>query len=75
MANDWRQYIQKQIHESEKNPKKLWATVDNIMHKKAMPSMPDSTDLSSLCFQQKLKKIDWNSALITVKPNVFHLLK
>ena len=26
------------------------------MHKKAMPSMPDSTDLSSLCFQQKLKK-------------------
>ena len=49
MANERRQYIRKQIHESEKNPNKLWATVNNILHRKAMPSMPDSTDLPSLC--------------------------
>ena len=48
MANERRQYIRKQIHESEKNPNKLWATVNNILHRKAMPSMPDSTDLPSL---------------------------
>ena len=47
MANE--QYIRKQIHESEKNQNKLWATVNNILHRKAMPSMPDSTDLPSLC--------------------------
>ena len=48
MANERRQYIRKQIHESEKNPNKLRAAVNNILHRKAMPSMPDSTDLPSL---------------------------
>ena len=48
MANERRQYIRKQIHESEKTPNKLWATVNNILQRKAMPSMPDSTDLLSL---------------------------
>ena len=49
MANERRQYIRKQIHEHEKNPNKLWATVNKILHRKAMPSMPDSTDLPYLC--------------------------
>ena len=49
MADERRQYIRKQIHESEKNPNKLWATVNSILHREAMPSMPDSTDLPSLC--------------------------
>ena len=49
MADERWQYIRKQIHESEKNPNKLWATVNNILHRKAIPSMPDSTDLPSLC--------------------------
>ena len=44
MANERWQYIRKQIHESEKNPNKLWATENNILHRKAMPSMPESTD-------------------------------
>ena len=63
MANERRQYICKQIHESEKNPNKLWATVKNILHRKDMPSMPDSTDLPSLCasfstfFVDKIEKI------------------
>ena len=48
MANERRQYICKQIHDSEKTPNKLWATVNNILQRKAMPSMPDSTDLPSL---------------------------
>ena len=48
MANERRHYIRKQIHESKKNPNKLWATVNNILHRKAMPSMPDSTELPSL---------------------------
>ena len=49
MANERRQHICKQIHESEKKSNKLWATVNNIMYRKAMPSMPDSTDLPYLC--------------------------
>ena len=80
MANDRRQYIRKQIDVREKNPNKLWATVSNILHRKAMPFMPDSTD-PPLCasfstfFVDKIEKIDWSSALITEKPNLFHLLK
>ena len=41
----------------------LWATVNNILHRKDMPSVPDSTDLPSLCasvstfFVDKIKKI------------------
>ena len=49
MANERRQYIRKQIHESEKKSNKLWATVSNILHREAMPSMPDLTDLPSFC--------------------------
>ena len=45
MANERQQYIRKQIHESEKNPNKLWANVNDILHRTAMPCMPDSTDL------------------------------
>ena len=47
----------------KKNPHKLWATVNNILHRKAIPSMPDSTDLPSLCaslstfFVDKIEKI------------------
>ena len=46
-----------------------------------MPTMPDSTDLTSLCasvstfFVDKIEKNDWSSALITVNPTLFHLLK
>ena len=48
MANERRQYSRKQIHESEKNPNQLWATLNNILHRKVMPSMPHSTDLPFL---------------------------
>ena len=63
MANDRRQYIRKHIQKGEKNQNKLWASVNNILHRKAMPSMPDSTDLPSLCasfstfFVDKIEKI------------------
>ena len=49
MANERRQYIRKQIHKRGKNQYKLWATVNNILLRTAMPSMPDSTDLPFLC--------------------------
>ena len=74
IANERRQYIRKQIHESEKNPNKLWANVNNILHRKAMPSMPNSTDLPSLCasfstfFIDKIEKNRLKFCTVNRKP-------
>ena len=50
VADERRQYINKQSHGSGKNPNRLyyaWATLNNILHRKAIPSMPDTTNLPS----------------------------
>ena len=63
MSDARRRYYADCINETSENPRTLWKTINNILHRTRYPSIPDLSDISesfSKFFMDKIEKIRRN---------------
>ena len=76
MATARRKHYTKCIDENSDNPKKLWKTINNILHRTPTPSMPAAIDIKSLSesfsnfFIDKITKIRMNFRDVKSLPKI-----